>query len=131
MKKKFWPKKLGQKFVWVKKIGSENCFGLGKILGPKKIWLEILWVNKFWSEIFLGQKKIGPKFFLGQKKFVLQYFLGQKFGLEIFLGKSNLDRNFVRVKKIWAEICFGQILFWSYKICLCYADLLNPYKSTH
>ena len=61
VKKISGPKKLGQKFVWVKKIGSENCFGLGKILGPKKIWLEILWVNKFWSEIFLGQKKCGSK----------------------------------------------------------------------
>ena len=104
----------------------------------------MFWVKKkFGSKNFWGQKKIGSEISLSQKNFVLEMFLEKKFGSEIFLGQKKLIRKFfwvqkIRVgqkfgskkiwvgnlfgsKKIWVEIFFGRILFWSYKISLCYS----------
>ena len=38
-----------------------------------------------------------------------------------FIGlKKNWVENFIGLKKFGSEVWFGQIIFWSSKICLCY-----------
>ena len=71
---------------------------VGNIFGQKNLGRKLFWVKKIWVGNFVGSKK----FKLDKKKC----------GLEIILGP----------KEIGSEICFGQILFWFYKIyiAVCY-----------
>ena len=64
---------------------------------------------KFLVGICFGSKEFGPKNFLAKNIWVGNLFGSKKFGLKFFW-----------VKKFRSEIWFGQILFCSYKICLCY-----------
>ena len=115
-------KNLHRKF-WSKKFGGKKKLKVGFFWVSKNIWVGIfVGSKKMWSEIFLGQKKYGSEIFLGQKKFGSEIFLAlQKFGWKFVWLKKNLCRKkFWAKKRFESEIWFGQILFWSFKICLCY-----------
>ena len=62
-----------------------------------------MWVKKNPIQIFWIKKKFGLEILSGKNKL----------WLKLSLGPKNLGHN-----KIRSEICFGQIWFWSYMICL-------------